>query len=477
MLDCLLINAPADLSDKQYSVDPKVPLGLLHIAAVLTESGYTVKIFDCHTQCCGVSDVISFVQSSTPRLVGINISTPNRRVVFELLNAIKSSCAGTPVIAGGPHATSFPEDIFANVESLDAVVIGEGEFVVRNIMQSLQRIPEMDGVYLREDFVSRRPRRPASRIIDLDALPFPDFDLINTQKYISVSPELYISASRGCVYNCAFCSTRTLLGSRVIGRSAIKVIYEMLSLRKKYGVHSFYFFDENILLWSDFDRFCVEASGLGIRWTAHGTLNDVKGVESVKRLAASGCYRLSFGFESGATKLQKYMAKVIKDKSLCLLPEFQAAGVETRGYFVVGVPEETIDDFVETLFYLLRLRNLGLTDVVVFPARPYPGTRLFKDCVNRFGEKVIAQLLDFTYLEDWKHEEDKVLSEKRRKYDTMSKFQINENFQPLQVRELTSLAIEVFFNAEHYASITHQQMCDIVLKTLADSAESGRCKR
>lgn len=473
MLDCLLINAPADLRDAQYHTDPKVPLGLLHIAAVLMESNFTVRILDCHTRRCDMSDVIGFVQNFSPRLVGINISTPNRRVVFELVNALKVSCADTPVIVGGPHATSSPEDIYANTESLDAVVIGEGEFVVRDILQSLPIIPVIDGVYLRDDFVNRRKRRSAPRILELDTLPFPDFDLIDTQKYLSVSPELYISASRGCIYNCAFCSTRTLLGSQVIGRTAIKVIDEMLSLRSKYGVCSFYFFDENILLWSDFKRFCDEMSGRGLRWTAHGTINDVNGVEGIKQLAASGCYRLSFGFESGSAKLQKHMAKIITEKSLKLLPDFKAAGVETRGYFVVGVPDETIDDFVQTLFYLLRLRKLGLTDVAVFPARPYPGTRLFENCVKRFGDEVIAQLLDFSYLDDWKHQVDKVLSEKLRKYNTLSKFQINMNFQPLQVRELTSLATEVFFHAEQFDSFTDKKMRDLVLKTLESSAESG----
>lgn len=466
MLDCLLINSPSNLNEEHHFSDPKVPLGLLHIAAALAENGLSTEILDCHTRRCELTDIVKSVKDASPRLVGINISTPNRKVVFEIINEIKDSFHDTPVVVGGPHATSFPDDIFSNSDSLDAVIIGEGEIVIQQILESLPLLPQINGVYTKKDYLSKQPKRPASRILDPDVLPFPNFDLIDVQKYLSVSPELYISASRGCKYNCAFCSTRTLLGHEVIGRSANQVIEQMVFLRSKYGVSSFYFFDENIFLWPDFHNFCAQMVGCGLRWTAHGTMNDINGINGVREISQSGCYRVSFGFESGSPKIQKYMAKVIPEHQVLLIPEFKAAGVETRGYFVVGVPDESVDDFVHTLLYLIRLNKLGLTDVAVFPARPYPGTRLFQDCVNIFGEEAIPKLLEFSYLEDWKCEKDAQVSGKLKKYNTISNFQINKFFKPPQVRELVALATEVFFKAEEYEMLSFGEMRNVVLNTL-----------
>ena len=121
---------------------------------------------------------------------------------------------------------------------------------------------------------------------------------------------------------------------------------------------------------------------------------------------------MSFGFESGAYHLQKYIAKVIKERSLALLPRFKARAVQTRGYFIIGFPQEEVEDVVDTLLYQLRLKSLGLDDISVFPARPYPGTRLFAECVSRFGSDRIDELLDFHYVDDWEIQEDEILREK-----------------------------------------------------------------
>jgi anaerobic magnesium-protoporphyrin IX monomethyl ester cyclase len=462
MLDCLLVNSPDEFYSGDYAADPKVPLGLLYIAAYLKLHGHTAAILDCHANAYTKADVLKLAAEHQARIVGLNITTPNRRVVFDLAMALKATLPDTPVIVGGSHATSLPEDVFAHAPDIDAVVVGEGELTVLRIIESLPSIPAISGVYTWDDFQNRRPKTYSPRLHDLDSLPFSDFSLLDLKKYLGVTPELYMTCSRGCIYDCAFCSIRTLLGKGISSRSASNVLAEMHDLRSRYGVERFYFYDDDLLLWPGVDEFSSLNAGTGNRWTGQGTLNDVRGEDQVAALAAAHCYRLSFGFESGSYRLQKYIAKVVKGRSLALLPHFTKHGIHTRGYFILGFPQEEMEDVVETMLYLTRLRELGLSDISVFPARPYPGTRLFEHCVRTFGAERIDELLDFHYVDDWAVQENDVLREKLRRYNTLPSFQINERFTPHQIRELITLANETFFRPEIYHGLSRDALRAIV---------------
>ncbi len=440
MLDCLLINSPNEFYSADYSADPKVPLGLLYIATVLKAHKWSVQILDCHANAYTKADVLRISQELQPNVIGLSITTPNRRVVFDLATSIKSNLPNCALIVGGPHATSMPEDVFSHAPSVDAVVVGEGESTVLKIVESFPAMPRVDGIYTLEDFRACRAKTYSTRLLDLDGLPFPDYSFLDVDKYLSVAPELYISCSRGCIYDCAFCSIRTLLGKGLANRSASNVIAEMRSLHSRYGVTQFYFYDDDLLLWPNLGEFSTLNVGSGNRWSGQGTLNDVHGYAGVAALAAAHCWRLSFGFESGSRRMQKYVAKVIKERSLALLPSFASRGIQTRGYFIVGFPQEEVDDVVDTMLYLRRLRALGLNDISVFPARPYPGTRFFEHCVRTFGVERIDELLDFHYVADWSLEDHDILREKLRRYNTLPSFQVNPLFTPQQVRGLTTLA-------------------------------------
>jgi radical SAM superfamily enzyme YgiQ (UPF0313 family) len=467
MIDCLFINSPDDLYSAQYTADPKVPLGILYLATVLRNNGYSVQVIDCHANAYTKLHLLRSIEELKPRLIGINITTPNRRVVFEIISAIKSTFREIPVIVGGPHATSVPRDVFEHAYGVDAAVMGEGEVIILEMMRSLPSIKSMDGVYTREDFIQRRPGRLAPRVADLDALPFPDFDFLDVNKYLSISRELYLSSSRGCIYDCAFCSIRTLLGRGLIGRSSENVISEMRQLTGRYGINRFYFYDDDFMLWPNRSAFCQKIAGSGIKWCAQGTLNDVKTPEVVAELARGGCYRMSFGLESGSYRLQKYIAKIVKERSLNLLPVFSQKGIQTRGYFVLGMPQEELDDFVDALTYLLRVRALGLGNVSVFAARPYPGTRLFDECVRRYGEGAIPKLLDFYYMDDWRIRDDEILRDKLRRYNTLPAFQVNANFAPIELREMVALANEVFFHPKRFESFSRDDFKQLVAERLS----------
>lgn len=447
MTDCLLINSPDALLSSHYEADPKMPLGLLYIASYLESRGYSVALCDFHMQPFTHEELYARVVSHKPRLIGINSMTPNRRVVFEIINKLKNEFSGIPIVVGGPHATSFPEDFMEHCPSLDVVAIGEGELSTLALLQRLPNLEGIPGLFTRKDYISHAPKKNAERIVELDALPFPDFGLVDLEKYLKVSRELYLTCSRGCRYDCAFCSIRTLLGRSIQYRQASNVIEEMKQLRAKYGVDRFYFYDDDFIVWPELRNFCRANSTTGMKWTAQATINDISR-DDIPLLGESGCYRMSFGFESGSYRIQKYLGKIIKPRALQRIEEFKRQGVQTRGYFIMGFPNETLDDIADTLEFIGKLKRLGLGDIAVFPARPYPGTRMFTECVEKFGEGKIQELLDFYYVNDYGEYAGEVMH-KLHRYNTLPIFQLNERFTAQNLRHFIALAFTMFFEGKY----------------------------
>ncbi len=457
MIDCLLINSPDSLHSSHYLADPKLPLGLLSIAGYLRSNGFRVQILDFHSTSYSEKELHQNVSSLDPRIIGLNITTPNRSVVYDIACKLKHSCPNTPIIVGGPHASCLPGDILVNAPEIDGVVLGEGEEVLLQVMNSLPTLKPFQGFWTHDSHTHSSHANLAPRILSLDSLPFPAYDLIDVQKYIAVSPELYISGSRGCKYNCVFCCSRNLLGRQVIFRSAENVKAEIDFVCKQYQVQRFYFYDDNILSWPELDIFCNLLSEQGIFWTAQANINDLT-PKIVPNLSSSGCYRLSFGLESGSREIQRYVGKVIKHDAISKIATLRKHNIHSRAFFIVGFPQETLEQICETARYILDLAVAGLSDIAIFPARPYPGTRMLHDCILLFGEDNFDQLLDFIYLEDHKNESDTWIKEKLFRYNTIPAFSINRSFNNYSIRKI----IRSLYNLFHsYSDFSHMTLSDI----------------
>ena len=462
MVDCVLINSPDDLYSEGYLADPKIPLGLLYIASYLRSHGVDVIIIDCHTRRYTSDQLIQTIKKNQPRLVGLNITTPNRMVVYKLVERIKEEAEPPAVIVGGPHASCLPEDIFKNAPHIDGVVMGEGEEVVLKVLQNLPKVESFPGFCTRGDIHNPSIMRLAPRIVDLDSLPMPAYDLIDVRKYAAVSPELYVASSRGCRYDCVFCCSRTLLGRQVVFRTHKSVILEIVQLKQHYGINSFYFYDDNILIWPELEDFCKKMSNLNIRWTAQANINDLR-LDTIQLLTSAGCYRLSFGLESGSLAIQKYIGKVIKPDAAEKIAKLLELGISSRAFFIIGFPNETIHDIGETAKYMVELRASGLADVAIFPARPFPGTKLFLECLSIYGDDKLEDLLEFQYLEDYRNHSDPQIKAKLHRYNTVPAFQINRNFNSFEIRRMIKMMYEIFYNYTQFIRMSSSELASYLL--------------
>jgi len=135
MVDCILINSPNNVLASYYESDPKFPIGLLSIAGHLARHGLSVKIIDLHVNDYSFSYILNLVLHNRPKLLGVNISTPNKQIVYKLLKYLKSETS-LKIIVGGPHASCDPHDVFSNVPEIDGIVVGEGENIVIDLIKN-----------------------------------------------------------------------------------------------------------------------------------------------------------------------------------------------------------------------------------------------------------------------------------------------------------------------------------------------------
>lgn len=440
-----------------------MPLGLLYIAAYLRQLGHEVDLLDYHARPFDPAEFCRQVEASAPRLVGLNISTPNREAAYRLAQLAKQATS-TVVIVGGPHATCAPQDILHACPAVDGVVVGEGERVTARILEALPHPRGFPGFLLRS-VGSSKDFGLAPRIRDLDALPPPAYDLIDLDRYLGVERQLYVASSRGCRYDCVFCCSRTLLGKSVVFRAATAVARDLEDLAARYGVRSFYFYDDNMLIWPDLQNFCKLASSLGVTWSGQAAMVDFD-ASLVPDLARSGCDRLSFGFESGSKHMQKYIGKVIRPEVFDKVAALARSGIAPRGYFIIGFPDEELDDVAETAHLIVRLRAAGLADLAVFPARPYPGTRLYQDCLRLFGAEKAAQILEYRYIDDHRTEQDPRIAAKLHRYNTIPAHRITLHFSTDEVRSLIIGLYRIFYNCEAVVGASRADLKAFLLDTV-----------
>jgi radical SAM superfamily enzyme YgiQ (UPF0313 family) len=245
-IDILLVN-PVFLSQNEAErelMSPYFPLGLLYLAAFLRDRGFEVEIFD-GTFMEGDQDFAEALEQYNPKAVGITAIKPNGDKVLELAKLAHES--GSFVIIGGPDPTYSPEH-YLNDPSVDLVVHHEGELTLIEVLEAMKEQNQFSSSLVGTPGIAYRnesgdivvnPRR--NYLLNLDELPFPARDMIDTDKYLQVWREsngyasLSISVSRGCPYGCDWCAD-AVHGQDFRIRSVESVVAEVKSLMQNYAI-------------------------------------------------------------------------------------------------------------------------------------------------------------------------------------------------------------------------------------------------
>lgn len=380
----LLVNPPA--GSLYHRVGLKfMSLGLGYIAAVLRDHHHTVEIMDFEVNTTNYRKV----PYADYDLVGIGSDTMRWPAALKVAAAAKE--AGATVVAGGPHVSFMDEDALKTGD-IDYVVRSEGEYALLDLVQHLDARADVSDVlglsYMRDKQVIRNAPRPFVK--DLDTMPWPARELFDRRRYGSTlaGRELVsVLTSRGCPFNCEFCSASQFAGAIWRARSVENVLEELEYLQKREGYRAITFFDDNFML--DPDRAAAIAEGMLSRgldykfWAFSRADAAVRRPEVVKLMARAGWNQAFIGFESADQEtLNAAGKKSTIETSLQAMKVFREAKVKVWGAFMLGFDGETEDMVKRTIKFAKRLNPYIAQFSLV---TPYPGTRLWDRVKDRLS--------------------------------------------------------------------------------------------
>ena len=376
------------------------PLGLGYLAAYLEKNNHEVAIFDATLKNASLEQTLLAIKIFLPNLVGITVLSRGHNKAREIINEIKKIFPKLPVVIGGTQVTAAPAEVMADFKA-DFAVIGEGEITLAELVSALggkNKFSDIDGLAYREK-KKIRINHKRKLIENLDKIPFPAWHLMPPGQYriapilepIHASPVAPILTSRGCPYNCSFCASNVTWQRKLRFRSPENVIGEIKLLKEKYGVKEIHFADDNFTMDTKraeeiCDRLIEE--NIDLPWQCpNGVRIDRLPLSLLRKMKKAGCYAVGLGIESGN---QKILDKNSKNLNLKVVPQvledLRKVGIESYGFFILGLPGDTKQTINETI-------NFALTnpfDRVWFNLfTPYPGSPAFN---NWLGNRRVGDI-------------------------------------------------------------------------------------
>lgn len=356
------------------------PLGLAYIAAVSIESGHQVKIIDLGLD----KKALTLSEINRADVIGITADTTRYPEAVEIAKTVKEQ--GKIVVMGGYHV-SFLDREALDTGVIDFVVRGEGEYIFLNLINALENNSDLSNVkgisYLENGIYKRNKDAAPPR--DLDKMPFPARDLLPLKKYknrLNEIPMANMITSRGCPYNCYFCSSSKFGGLKWRARSATSIVDEIELLYKKYNYRAFTFMDDNFTLSSErVFKFADELEKRGltdIYWWCFSRVDIlVRNEEMVKRMAEVGAFMVFLGLESNNEDvLGSYNKNIKNDQQQQAIALLRKYGISIQGSFIIGDIDETKEMVLNTIKWAKQI-NARVTQFSILT--PYPGTALYED--------------------------------------------------------------------------------------------------
>lgn len=359
------------------------PLGIGYIGAVLEKAALEVKIFDAPPMRWGLAKIVSEAKNFSPDFIGISCATVDFNKAVKLAKTLKKTL-NSPIIIGGPHVTAMPDEVM-KFSCFDVGVIGEGEETITELISTLIKnsdLKKVAGIVFRQGKkITKTSPRPY--IQNLDNLPLPARNLMPPFSSYHPTPATYkkfpvatMITSRGCPYHCSFCF-RGVFGNRWRFRTPKSVVSEMETLISKFGAGEIRVWDDTFN--ADPERakeICrlIIRKGLKFSWTCLGRVNLID-KELLALLKKAGCWQISYGIESGNEKVLASINKGITKKMVKeVIEATYQAGIQSLGFFILGLPGETEETMRETIDFA---KSLPLNAANFTIATPYPGTDLW----------------------------------------------------------------------------------------------------
>jgi anaerobic magnesium-protoporphyrin IX monomethyl ester cyclase len=400
-------------------------LGLAYLAAVSERQGDQVLLFDADVEDESITEA---VRRFEPHLVGITANTPQVKQAWRTAQAIKS-ILDVPIVLGGPHPSVLSEESVLRPE-IDIVARGEGEeiwlslshvvdqarqadphFTTRQLLDAQSRLlDDVPGISFKtaDGEVHHHPDAPP--ITDLDSLPWPAYHAFKMERYTNLQPatdaiegarSFSILTSRGCPYRCTYCS-QSIMPQRWRARTPENILLEWRHLVEDLGAQEIGVLDdsanirvERLMTLSDL----LIADNLNhVPWIfVNGIRANLASKELLARMKAAGLKRTAFGVESGDPDILRSIDKRIDmDTIRQAFRNAREVGLETIGFFIIGLPGETEETMERTIRFACELDPLIANFSMM---TPYPGTRVY-EMVKQRGRLLMDEWDDYVFFED-----------------------------------------------------------------------------
>ncbi len=314
--------------------------------------------------------------------------------IRRLIQLVRKRFPSVPIVAGGEHITATPDFTLRSTPEVDCCVIGEGEETIVELANAYEHKTPFDsipGLVIR-DGSSTRSTGPRTRIRKLDDIPLPAWDLVPLNNYldnglgygVNRGRSMPMLATRGCPYECTFCSNPEMWTTRWYARDPGLVLDEIRSYQEQYGATNFDFYDLTAIVkrsWIiEFTNMILDRK-MNFTWQLpSGTRSEAIDAEVSRLLYASGCRNMSYAPESGSPEVLKRIKKVVKlDRLEQSVLSAVREGLNVKLNIIMGFPSETRQELGQTVKFLFRMGRAGVHDMSISLFSPYPGSALYHD--------------------------------------------------------------------------------------------------
>ncbi|WAC04322.1 MAG: radical SAM protein [Methanoregula sp.] len=394
----VLISTPS----RTYAPNYIPPLGIMYLASHLRNLGHTIKIIDIAKTRQSNESTIKELKIFNPDLIGVSAIITAYRFVKKLVKGLKQSFPSVPVVIGG-HIALDNVNLLLNHVGVDYVITGYGELKIAGLVDHLSgefpvgKIPALS--YKRNGEIISNPGDLFFKKID--EIPLPAYDLVDMKYYVTVTKKfpkldaflkktkktsppmraLVVIGARGCTDHCSFCVHEfEHKGFHV--HSIDYIMKNIEVLYNTYGVRIFQMGEDLFLFNTKQAKEFVEAmnSNFPDAYFQCSTRADYITPELIQILENSNCFTLGYGFESGNDYILNILGKrMTRDINIRAYSLIGASDITPACSFMVGSPGETRETIADTIN---AIRDARITDSAVFITTPYPGSRLFRWCIE-----------------------------------------------------------------------------------------------
>jgi len=359
-----------------FSQFPLPRLGTILLGTIMKKRGWDVEIF--------VEEMrkIDYEIIKDADLVGISTITPTAPRAYAIADRIREM--GVPVIMGGPHVTYLDEEA---LEHADFVIRGEGERALTELIDAWEAGGDYSSVsnlsYKKDQQIIHNPKQPPAD--NLDSLPYPDFSLLKRDQLKkggrSIVPVL---TSRGCPFDCSFCSVTGMFGRKYRFRSTENILAELRQYDSRKNM--IFFYDDNFTANRKRTKELLEGmirEKFKVHWTTQVRADVAKDVDLVKLMKRAGCHTLYIGFETvNPDSLEEMRKKQTVEEITHAVKVLRKNRIHIHGMFVYGFDQDDWKTVKKTVRFAKKARLNSTQFLILTPA---PGSEFYEkvDSENR----------------------------------------------------------------------------------------------